>query len=40
MLIGCDKYVNKSSKKKIILSLKVLFFFSHVTLALSKPLNI
>ena len=27
MLIGCDKYVNKSLKKKIILSLKVLFFF-------------
>jgi len=27
MLIGCDKYVNKSFKKKMILSLKVLFFF-------------
>ena len=27
MLIGCDKYVNNSLKKKINLSLNVLFFF-------------
>ncbi len=27
MLIGCDKYVNKSFKKKIKMSLKVFFFF-------------
>jgi hypothetical protein len=27
MLIGCDKYVNKSFKKKMKFALKVLFFF-------------